>query len=190
MAIARGKRPVQWSEVYDHFKTELAKETVVHIWKRVTNVTEVVANGYDVLVNVGYVPRSWYLDNTDVAWKQCYEKDPCEGVLESTDPSLCEAHVLGGHGEMWGEHVDGSDLEATVWPRLAAIAERLWSPLAATGAEGATAAALPRLEVFRCEVLLDRGIAAAPVRNQRARTAPHGPGSCYAQRRRRQRQLK
>eukprot|EP00756_Hemistasia_phaeocysticola_P016550 Hpha_TRINITY_DN15482_c6_g2::TRINITY_DN15482_c6_g2_i5::g.172750::m.172750/K12373/HEXA_B; hexosaminidase len=41
MAIDQGHRPVQWSEVYDHFKNNLAKETIVHIWKSVTNVTEV-----------------------------------------------------------------------------------------------------------------------------------------------------
>ena len=35
--------------------------------------------------------------------------------------------VLGGHGEMWGETVDASDLEQTVWPRLASISEILWS---------------------------------------------------------------
>ena len=40
--------------------------------------------------------------------------------------------VLGGQGEMWGETVDASDLEQTVWPRLAAIAESLWSPKGVT----------------------------------------------------------
>jgi hypothetical protein len=28
---------------------------------------------------------------------------------------------------MWGETVDASDLEETLWPRLAAVAENLWS---------------------------------------------------------------
>ena len=41
--------------------------------------------------------------------------------------ALCHK-ILGGHGEMWGETVDASDLQQTVWPRLAAIAEKLWSP--------------------------------------------------------------
>ena len=96
---------------------------------------------------------------------------------------------------MWGEKVDPSDLESTVWPRMAAIAEKLWSPYEATTAadveasesgevgSAAADAALPRLEAFRC-LLESRGVAAAPVRNQRAREAPHGPGSCYEQRRR------
>ena len=83
-------------------------------------------------------------------------------------------------GEMWGETVDASDLQQTVWPRLAAIAEKLWSPRSKTAS---TQAALPRLEEFRCKVLNARGIAAAPVKNALARGAPDGPGACDKQRR-------
>ncbi len=92
--------------------------------------------------------------------------------------ALCDAHVLGGHGEMWGETVDTSDLQQTVWPRLAAIGERLWSSRSMTDAK----AALPRIEQFRC-LLNRRGVAAAPVNNPNARTSPPGPGSCLQQRR-------
>ena len=68
-----------------------------------------------------------------------------------------------------------------MWPRLAAIAEKLWSPRAATGS---TDAALPRLEAFRCDILMERGVKAAPVTNADARAAPSGPGECSKQRRR------
>ena len=86
-----------------------------------TNVTEVVALGYNVLRNVGYDNVSWYLDNLEVPWSAVYANEPCVNVPDA----LCPL-VLGGHGEMWGETVDTSDLEPTVWPKLASIAEKLW----------------------------------------------------------------
>ena len=85
--------------------------------------------------------------------------------------------MLGGQGEMWGETVDASDLEQTVWPRLGAIAERLWSPRAAILSADA---AHSRMRAFRC-LLNRRGIAAAPVDNAAARSAPPGPGGCFEQ---------
>jgi hexosaminidase len=171
IAIKYEHRPIQWSEVYDHFKTKLDKRTVVHIWKSNTNVTEVVANGYQVLLNVGYCGDSWYLDNLATKWDAVYSNEPCKGVPDALCPM-----IIGGHGEMWGETVDASDIEQTVWPRLGAIAERLWSPRALTN----SANALPRIEAFRCH-LNKRGIAAAPVTNKDARASPSGPGSCYRQ---------
>ena len=147
----------------------------MHVWKSVTNVSEVLADGYNVIRNVGYDSTSWYLDNLDVDWAHVYSNEPCADVPEA----LCGG-ILGGHGEMWGETVDASDLQQTVWPRLAAIAEKLWSPRAATTS---SAAALPRIEEFRCKVLNGRGIAAAPVTNDEARSAPGGPGACLKQRR-------
>lgn len=172
IAMSQGRRPVQWSEVFDHFKTELDKRTIVHIWKSVTNVTEVVADGYNVLLNVGYDATSWYLDNLNVNWSAVYKQDPCGG----SPAELCKL-IFGGHGEMWGETVDMSDLEQTVWPRLAAIGEKLWS---ADGDTKSITDALPRLESFRC-LLNRRGVHAAPVNNANARGAPPGPGSCYKQ---------
>ena len=74
-----------------------------------------------------------------------------------------------------GESVDASDLEPTVWPRVAAVAEQLWSSQNATksGFAGETVA---RLEAFRC-LLLRRGVRAG-LATGRGRGAPPGPGSC------------
>ena len=94
------------------------------------------------------------------------------GVLCSTGPTRDVAHAV--HA---GETVDGSDFDATVWPRLAAIGERLWSNVDDVDA------ARPRLEAFRC-LLLERGVGAAPLNNSMARTAPVGPGACTQRRRR------
>jgi len=72
--------------------------------------------------------------------------------------------LIGGGGEMWGEHVDASDFFNTIYPKLAAITERLWSPKNITS----TTAALTRIENFRCH-LNSRGIQAAAVTNKQAR---------------------
>ena len=36
--------------------------------------------------------------------------------------------ILGGEAAMWEELATTENLDAKLWPRLAAIAERLWSP--------------------------------------------------------------
>lgn len=171
IAVAQGHRPVQWSEVFDHFHGDLDKSTIVHIWKGVTNVTEVVDLGYQVLLNVGYNNISWYLDNLNIKWDAVYQNEPCNGVPDD----LCH-FIIGGHGEMWGETVDASNFEQTVWPKLAAIAERLWSPRDTTDLDSAH----DRIQKFRC-FLNRRGIRAAPVNNDNARSAPPHPGSCFTQ---------
>lgn len=80
--------------------------------------------------------------------------------------------------EQWGETADGSEALATIFPRAAAGAERLWSYDVVTNSSDPTV--LPRLQAFRC-LLLERNVPAAPVTNAVARSAPSGPGSCMLQ---------
>jgi hexosaminidase len=111
----------------------------------------------------------------DTTWDAMYNNEPTDGLSPTSDPSL----ILGGESCMWGETVDPSDLDQTIWPRAAAVAERLWSSKdsiqSLEEAEG-------RLQTFRC-LLTQRGIAAAPVLNKYARSPPPNPASCYSQRR-------
>lgn len=59
----------------------------------------------------------WYLDHS-VRWEDFYANEPLANI---TDHKL-HAMVLGGEVCMWGELVDGSDIEQTIWPRAAAAA--------------------------------------------------------------------
>jgi hexosaminidase len=55
-----------------------------------------------------------------------YAVDP----LEHDAPALTDdekARVLGGEVAMWGEFVSPENVDSRIWPRAAAVAERLWS---------------------------------------------------------------
>ncbi|MGH9943361.1 MAG: family 20 glycosylhydrolase, partial [Pyrinomonadaceae bacterium] len=45
------------------------------------------------------------------------------------------ANVLGGEATMWSEWVSPETIDSRIWPRTAAIAERLWSPRTITDVE-------------------------------------------------------
>lgn len=169
---------VGWQEMYDAFYTALdPATTIIQQWiphggwgtfvPNVAFTKNVTSHGYRLIWSDA---AKWYLDFTQVTWQEMYDAEPCQGLVDQ-ECSL----VLGGEGCMWGEAVDTSDLMATVWPRAAAIAERLWSPR--TAKEGA-ANATDRLVAFRC-LLNRRGIAAAPPENPLARSAPYDASSCY-----------
>eukprot|EP00045_Choanoeca_perplexa_P018020 m.274610 g.274610 ORF g.274610 m.274610 type:complete len:647 (+) comp17690_c0_seq3:36-1976(+) len=170
IAHSYGRQVVCWEEVWDHFGTQLKQDTIIHQWLPGSTIAvNATAHGYRVLWSTDGV---WYLDGLKTTWKTMYAQEPCEGIPDN----LCDTLVLGGGGEMWGETVDYSDWHQTVWPRLGAVAERLWSLRTVTDADAAHA----RMLAFRC-LLNHRAVAAAPVDNPDARTSPPGPGSCYAQ---------
>jgi len=174
-SIARklNRLPVQWVEVFEHFGSNLDNNTVIHIWKEKTTLDEVVVAGYRALLSNQDV---WYLDHLEVSWDSFYLNEPTDGLSPTADASL----ILGGETCMWGETVDGSDLDATIWPRAAAAGERMWTAKDSISKDLASVEG--RLETFKC-LLMERGIGAAPVTNRIARFQPKQPGSCYAQRR-------
>ncbi|GMH55875.1 hypothetical protein TrST_g2448 [Triparma strigata] len=173
IAHSMGREVIGWEEIWNHFGTSLDPSTIIHQWLPGSTVgPEVTAAGYRLIWSTDGV---WYLDGLSTTWQTMYEAEPTEGI----SPSSLHL-VLGGEGCMWGETVDTSSILQTIWPRAAAISERLWSDKNSTQNVDV---AEPRYAEFRCH-LNSRGIAAAPYDNLIARNAPTGPGGCLDQRRR------
>ncbi|MGE0452422.1 MAG: beta-N-acetylhexosaminidase [Vicinamibacteria bacterium] len=114
---AHGKRVVGWDEVLHE---ELPRSTIVQSWRGTRALAEAAARGFETLLSNGY-----YLDHMQTAATH-YAADP---LPEGT--ALDEAarkRVLGGEACMWAEFVTPETVDSRIWPRAAAIAERLWSP--------------------------------------------------------------
>jgi len=77
--------------------------------------------GYRGLLSWGY-----YLDHLSPA-SYHYGIDPLGGDAANLTPEQA-SRILGGEACMWAELVGPETVDSRVWPRTAAIAERLWSP--------------------------------------------------------------
>ncbi|KAK8476519.1 hypothetical protein V6N11_069425 [Hibiscus sabdariffa] len=170
IALSHGYEIVNWEETFNDFGSKLSRKTVVHNWLGGGVAQRVVESGLRCIVSN---QDKWYLDHLDTPWEEFYQNEPLTNITNPKQQKL----VIGGEVCMWGETVDGSDIEQTIWPRAAAAAERLWTPydkLAKNPRE-----VTGRLANFRC-LLNERGVAAAPLAGN-GRDAPFGPGSCYKQ---------
>jgi hexosaminidase len=109
------KRMIAWEEAYAPGQF---KDSIFQVWSPLAKVdlSKIpMTNGNEVLVS-----RGFYLDGFYPAYVH-YRNDAFASDLSATPA------VLGGEAAMWTELVDPTNLEARVWPRTGAIAERLWS---------------------------------------------------------------
>ncbi|HWS87781.1 MAG TPA: family 20 glycosylhydrolase [Pyrinomonadaceae bacterium] len=111
------KRMMGWDEI---FQPELPREVVIHSWRGPKALAEAARRGYDGVLSNGY-----YIDLAFPA-SQHYLNDPLPEGHGLTDAEA--RHVLGGEATMWAEWVSPETIDSRIWPRTAAIAERLWSP--------------------------------------------------------------
>ena len=73
-----------------------------------------------------------YLDYIWTAARH-YAVDPT-GKDAASLPDEAKARILGGEACMWAEWVTPETIDSRIWPRMAAIAERFWSPAIVTDA--------------------------------------------------------
>jgi hexosaminidase len=83
-------------------------------------LADAAKQGYQGVLSNGY-----YIDLAFPA-SQHYVVDPLPADTNLTPEE--QRRVLGGEATMWSEWVSPETVDSRVWPRTAAIAERLWSP--------------------------------------------------------------
>jgi hexosaminidase len=99
----------------------LAADAVVHSWRGHESLAAVARQGYRAILGSGY--------SLDLMWPAArhYLVDPWgEGV--DALPGADRGRVVGGEAALWSEFASAETLDSRLWPRAAAIAERLWSP--------------------------------------------------------------
>jgi hexosaminidase len=113
-----GKRMEGWDEILD---PDLPKDIVIQSWRGQKSLAESARHGFSSILSAGY-----YLDHMEPA-ANLYAVDPLDhDAAGLTDEE--KARILGGEVAMWGEFVSPENVDSRIWPRAAAVAERLWSP--------------------------------------------------------------
>ena len=113
-----GKIMVGWDEV---LHPDLPTDTVVQSWRRQASLAEAASKGYRGILSAGY-----YLDHLSPA-SYHYGIDPLADAAQKLTPEEA-SRILGGEACMWAEYASAETVDSRIWPRAAAIAERLWSP--------------------------------------------------------------
>ncbi|XP_018321512.1 probable beta-hexosaminidase fdl isoform X2 [Agrilus planipennis] len=108
-------------------------KTIIQIWSPSlwSDTYDILADGYRVIMS--HVD-AWYLDCGFGRWRETGEAacDPYRSWQtmylhrpwqESMDKNL----VVGAEACLWSEQLDAASLDARLWPRTSAFAERVWS---------------------------------------------------------------
>ena len=132
----QGKQMEGWDEV---LQPDLPNSVVIQSWRGQESLWDAARHGYKGILSAGY-----YLDLMQPA-SQHYAIDPMKlppemrQRLEQQDKPVPaeltveeQKNVLGGEAAMWEELATAENLDTKLWPRLAAIAERFWSPESTT----------------------------------------------------------
>ncbi|CAM2944298.1 hexosaminidase [Flavobacterium succinicans] len=117
------KELMGWEEI---MTKNMSKEAIIHSWKGPNegvaaggSLIAATTNGYKTVLSNGF-----YLDLVQGV-ESHYLNDP---MPANANLSVDEkARILGGEATMWSELVTPQTIDSRIWPRTAAISERLWS---------------------------------------------------------------
>ena len=114
-----GKIMAGWDEV---LHPDLPREIVVQSWRGQESLARAARLGYKGILSYGY-----YLDLMQPA-SYHYSIDPLDPDVAAGMTAEDKQRIIGGEACMWSEFVSPENIDGRIWPRAAAVAERLWSP--------------------------------------------------------------
>ncbi len=142
-----GKTMIGWDEI---LAPDLPSSVVVQSWRSSTQSARAAQHGHQVIVSAGnyldwltpsdslhrmdpFDMRAFGLaaSDRDVLRGTRLETAIPEGFVTDLQARLTaddERKILGGEAAMWTELVTEEKLDATIWPRTAAVADQLWAP--------------------------------------------------------------
>jgi hexosaminidase len=108
---------VGWDEI---LAPGMPKDSVIQSWRGQDSLAAAAKQGYSGILSSGY-----YLDAMAPA-KKYYSVDPMSDADATLDADQ-QKRILGGEACMWAEFITDDNIDSRIWPRAAAISERLWS---------------------------------------------------------------
>ena len=152
--VRNGRKLIGWDEILEG---GLPPQATVMSWRGMQGGIRAAGLGHDVVMcpNTTCYLNFAQAENEPTSWakrhvtklEKVYGFEPCPVGLNPEEAG----HILGGQGCIWTEHIPTfREVEKKLFPRVAALAEVLWSP----GGERDYNGFLNRLEAQR--VLFDK----------------------------------
>lgn len=127
--------------------TDVPKDMIIQSWRGMEALLAAAKNGYQCILSKGYYidlvqSTEYHYLNDPVPFRNTRIVPDSEANLDRFESQIIqkiqkgekllseeeEKLIIGGEATMWTEHVTEETVESRIWPRTAAIAERLWSP--------------------------------------------------------------
>lgn len=119
-----GKKMMGWDEI---LRPGVPHDIMIQSWRGTESLVEAAQKGYTGLLSTGY-----YIDLIQPAdFHYLVDPIPANTVLTVEQQKF----IVGGEVTMWTEHVTPETVDSRIWPRTAAIAERLWSASTVTNVD-------------------------------------------------------
>ncbi len=111
------KKMIGWDEI---LHPQMPNTIVIQSWRGTKALEESARKGYKGILSNGY-----YIDLIKPTTAH-YLNDPIPEGSTLTEEE--KKNILGGEATQWAELITPENVDSRIWPRMAAIAERFWSP--------------------------------------------------------------